>query len=225
MAKFDRLTVLNTMIETGLIPVFYNSDIEVAKSIAAACAEGGVQLLEFTNRGDKALKVFAALSDFIDANFPSLILGTGSIVDAPTAAIYIAHGSNFVVGPMLNPEVARLCNRRKIAYSPGCGSASEISAAEELGVEIVKIFPGAQVGGPAFVKAMLAPMPWTRIMPTGGVDSTEDSIRSWFEAGVVCVGMGSKLIRKEMVDAGNFKAIAENVNRVLGWIREARERI
>jgi 2-dehydro-3-deoxyphosphogluconate aldolase/(4S)-4-hydroxy-2-oxoglutarate aldolase len=146
----------------------------------------------------------------------------GSVVDAPTAALYIAYGANFIVGPLLNPEVARLCNRRKIAYSPGCGSASEIAEAEELGVEIVKVFPGSSVGGPAFVRSVLGPCPWTSIMPTGGVDATEESIRAWFGAGVACVGIGSKLVRKELVAAGDWAAIATQVRQVLAWIQEAR---
>ena len=152
-----------------------------------------------------------------------VILGVGSVVDAPTAALYIAAGANFVVGPVLNAEIARLCNRRKIAYSPGCGTVSEISDAEELGVEIVKIFPGAQVGGPSFARAVRGPMPWTRLMPTGGVDATEESISGWFEAGVACVGMGSRLITKDLVAAGDFDAIAKKVSQVLAWIEKARK--
>lgn len=222
MAQFDRLTVLNTMLTGGLVPVFYEGDVEVAKKIVAACYEGGARVLEFTNRGERALLVFAQLSELIAAQFPHLILGVGSIVDAPTAALFIAHGANFVVGPVFNAEVAKLCNRRKISYSPGCGSVSEISAAEELGVEIVKIFPGAQVGGPAFVKAVLGPMPWTRIMPTGGVEATKESVQAWIKAGTACLGMGSNLISKELVKSGNFAAISANVRQVLAWIAEAR---
>ncbi len=222
MARFDRLTVLSTMISDGLVPVFYEGDVEVAKKIAAACYEGGARVLEFTNRGEHALPVFAQLSELISAQFPNLILGVGSIVDAPTASLFIAQGANFVVGPVLNAEVAKLCNRRKIAYSPGCGSASEISAAEELGVEIVKIFPGAQVGGPAFVKAVLGPMPWTRIMPTGGVEATKESVQTWIKAGTACLGMGSNLISKELVNAGDFAALSANVRQILAWIAEAR---
>lgn len=222
MARFDRLTVLNTMLNGGLVPVFYEGDVEVAKKIVAACYEGGARVLEFTNRGERALPVFAQLSELIAAQFPHLILGVGSIVDAPTAALFIAHGANFVVGPVLNAEVAKLCNRRKISYSPGCGSVSEISAAEEWGVEIVKIFPGAQVGGPAFVKAVLGPMPWTRIMPTGGVEATKESVQAWIKAGTACLGMGSNLISKELVKSGNFAAISANVRQVLAWIAEAR---
>ncbi|MBN1994597.1 MAG: bifunctional 4-hydroxy-2-oxoglutarate aldolase/2-dehydro-3-deoxy-phosphogluconate aldolase [Anaerolineae bacterium] len=223
MAKFDRLTVLNTMIDTGLVPVFYHSNLEVAKKIAAACVTGGAKILEFTNRGDRAWHIFTQLIEWAEQTHPDLILGVGSVVDAPTAGMYIGSGANFVVGPLLNPEVARLCNRRKVAYSPGCGSVSEISEAEELGVEIVKIFPGGQVGGPAFVKAVRGPMPWTRLMPTGGVDTTKEGIAAWITAGVACLGIGSKLIRKDLVAAGDYAAIEQNVRQVLAWIQEARE--
>jgi 2-dehydro-3-deoxyphosphogluconate aldolase/(4S)-4-hydroxy-2-oxoglutarate aldolase len=222
MARFSRLQVLNTIVDTGLVPVFYHPDVEVTKNIAVACAAGGARVVEFTNRGDFAPEVFRALSRFLAQEHPSIILGVGSVVDAPTAALYIAYGASFVVGPLLNPEVARLCNRRKIAYSPGCGSASEISQAEELGVEIVKVFPGASVGGPAFARSVLGPCPWTSIMPTGGVDATEESIRAWFGAGVACVGIGSKLVRQEWVAAEDWTAITTQVQKVLAWIREAR---
>jgi 2-dehydro-3-deoxyphosphogluconate aldolase/(4S)-4-hydroxy-2-oxoglutarate aldolase len=210
------------MIDLGLIPVFYHKDVEVAKKIITACAAGGARLIEFTNRGDFAYHVFTELSRHFTAAEPQVMLGVGSVVDAPTAAMYIASGANFVVGPLLNAEVARLCNRRKIAYSPGCGSVSEIAEAEELGVEIVKVFPGSSVGGPSFVKAVLGPCPWTRIMPTGGVDATKESITAWFKAGVACVGMGSNLITKEAVAAGDFETITRNVAQTLAWIKEVR---
>lgn len=222
MARFDRLTVLNTMVNTGLVPVFYNAEARVAKKIVAACAEGGARIVEFTNRGDRAWNVFTELIAWAEDAQPGVILGVGSVVDAPTAALYISSGADFVVGPMLNPEVARLCNRRKVAYSPGCGSVSEIAQAEELGVEIVKVFPGGMVGGPAFIKAVRGPTPWTRIMPTGGVDATEENVKAWIEAGAACLGMGSKLVRKDLVAAGDFDAIRDNVARVLAWIQEAR---
>ena len=222
MARFDRLAVLNAIVDSGLVPVFYNSDLEVAKQIVAACAEGGATVVEFTNRGDRAWEVFTPLVEWVEKAQPKLILGVGSVIDAPTAALYISSGANFVVGPVLNAEVARLCNRRKIAYMPGCGSASEISQAEELGVEIVKVFPGTQVGGPGFVKAILGPTPWTRIMPTGGVDASEESIRAWFEAGVACVGIGSRLITRQLVAARDWGGISANVAHVLAWIEQAR---
>lgn len=222
MARFSRLEVLNTIIDTGLVPVFYHGDVEVARNVVKASVAGGSRVVEFTNRGDFAPEVFKALSQYVSQEAPDVILGVGSVIDEPTAAMYIAYGANFVVGPVLNEAIARLCNRRKVAYMPGCGSASEISYAEELGVEIVKIFPGSAVGGPGFVKAILGPCPWTRIMPTGGVDATEESIKAWFKAGVACVGIGSKLIRKDLVAAGNWAEITATVRQVLDWIKEVR---
>jgi 2-dehydro-3-deoxyphosphogluconate aldolase / (4S)-4-hydroxy-2-oxoglutarate aldolase len=224
MAKYSRLEVLNAMVETGLIPVFYHQDVEVAKKVVEACVAGGAKTVEFTNRGDFAPFVFNELSQYLVKTKSPVMLGAGSIVDAPTAALYIAGGTNFVVGPNFNPEVARLCNRRKIAYSPGCGSATEIAEAEELGIEIVKVFPGDSVGGPQFVKSILGPCPWTRIMPTGGVDATQESVNAWFKAGVAVVGIGGNLIRKELIQAGDYAAISEKVAQVLAWIREARKK-
>jgi len=222
MARFDRMTVLNAMHDVGLCPVFYNKDVEVAKKVALAIHAGGARLLEFTNRGDHAPEVFAELSKFLEQDCPEMILGVGSVCDAPTAALYIASGTNYVVGPILNPEIARLCNRRKIAYSPGCGSASEIQEAEELGCDIVKVFPGGQVGGPAFVKSVMAPCPWTRIMPTGGVKATKESVTDWVTAGAAVLGIGSDLIKKDLVAKGDFAAITQLTKDVLGWIKEAR---
>ena len=222
MARFSRLDVLNTTIKTGMVPIFYHQEAAVAKQIVSACVAGGARVVEFTNRGDFACQTFTDLARHFAEAGPDVILGVGSIVDAPTAALYIASGANFVVGPTLNPEVARLCNRRKIPYMPGCGSLSEISAAEELGVEIVKLFPGSSVGGPGFVKAVMGPCPWTRLMPTGGVDTTAENIRAWFEAGVACVGIGSALIRKDWLAAENFAAISEQAEQVLGWIKAVR---
>jgi 2-dehydro-3-deoxyphosphogluconate aldolase / (4S)-4-hydroxy-2-oxoglutarate aldolase len=222
MAKHARLNVLNTIVSTGLVPVFYNANVEVAKQVAWAMSTGGCQLLEFTNRGDFAPEVFKELSRYCQKELPKLILGVGSVMDAPTAALYVAYGANFVVGPYLNPEVARFCNRRKISYSPGCASATQIGDAEELGVEIVKVFPGDSVGGPNFVKAILGPCPWTRIMPTGGVQGTRESLAAWFKAGVAAVGIGGDLIKKEYLDAGNFDGMAERTKEILGLIREVR---
>jgi 2-dehydro-3-deoxyphosphogluconate aldolase / (4S)-4-hydroxy-2-oxoglutarate aldolase len=225
MARFKRLEVLNTISQTGLVPIFYNSQIEVVKNIVRACAEGGARAIELTNRGDRASQLFSQLAEFCQKELPEVILGVGSIVDAPTAAIYIAAGANFVVGPMLNAEVARLCNRRKIPYMPGCATVTEISDAEELGVEIVKIFPGGTVGGPEFVKALKGPCPWTSIMATGGVEDTRECLESWLKSGVTCVGMGGNLIQADRLAAGDYKAITDKVRKVIGWIAEIRQGI
>jgi 2-dehydro-3-deoxyphosphogluconate aldolase/(4S)-4-hydroxy-2-oxoglutarate aldolase len=222
MARFKRLQVLNTMVKTGLVPVFYSPDLEVAKSVAGACAVGGCPILEFTNRGDHAWEVFSALEKHCARAFPQLILGVGSVVDPGTASLFINCGASFVVGPVLNADVARACNRRKVAYAPGCGSASEISMAEELGCEIVKVFPGESVGGPTFVKSVLGPCPWTTIMPTGGVDATPASLKEWFGAGVACVGMGSNLITKELLKAADYKGLASKIADTMALIGQIR---
>ena len=222
MVRFSRLEVLNELMRTGLVPLFYHPDLDVAKRVVAACRAGGARMVEYTNRGDNAYRVFSDLVAHFAQVDPSVILGVGSIIDAATAALFVSSGAKFVVGSVLNPEVARLCNRRKVPYVPGCATPSEISQAEELGVEIVKTFPGVAIGGPSFVKAVLGPTPWTLMMPTSGVDATEESLRAWFGAGVVAVGIGSKLIRKEWVEAGHYEKITAMVAQVLAWIRKVR---
>jgi 2-dehydro-3-deoxyphosphogluconate aldolase/(4S)-4-hydroxy-2-oxoglutarate aldolase len=218
----DRMAVLTALMDQGVIPVFYHPDAEVCKKVIQACADGGAPCIEFTNRGDFASHVFYEVTRYFAEADPRVIMGVGSIVDAPTAGIYIANGAKFVVGPILNADVAKVCNRRKIPYSPGCGSASEISYAEELGCEIVKVFPGSSVGGPDFVKAVLGPMPWTRIMPTGGVDPDEASVKKWFGAGIVAAGMGSKLITQELLDAGDYAGITQKVRETVDLIKKVR---
>ena len=223
MARFTRLQVYDAMLTTGLVPLFYQDDPDVAQEIVQAVSGGGARVLEFTNRGEKALPVFSHLNSFIENTGLPIILGVGSVIDAPTAALYLAHGANFIVGPLFNPEVARLCNRRKIAYLPGCATVAEISTAEEAGVEIVKVFPGETVGGPAFIKAVLGPMPWSRLMPTGGVEATRKSVQSWIKAGACCVGLGSNLVRKDWVAARDYTAIQETAAFILQWISEVKK--
>lgn len=218
----DRMTVLTAMMGQGVIPVFYHPDAETCVNVIQACANGGARCIEFTNRGDFAAHVFLDVARHFAKADPRVVMGVGSVVDAPTAGIYIANGAKFVVGPILNADVAKVCNRRMIPYSPGCGSASEISLAQELGCEIVKVFPGESVGGPTFVKNVLGPMPWTRIMPTGGVDPDEKSLREWFGAGIVAAGMGSKLITNDLLKAGDWKGIEARVRKTVDLISSIR---
>jgi 2-dehydro-3-deoxyphosphogluconate aldolase/(4S)-4-hydroxy-2-oxoglutarate aldolase len=223
MARFTRLEVINTLLDVGLVPLFYNGDVETSLELASACARGGAKVVEFTNRGEGAYPVFTELVKHFARADPAIILGVGSIMDAPTAALYLAAGANFVVGPGFNPEIAKLCNRRKVLYIPGCATETEISTAEEYGAEICKIFPGQTVGGPAFVKAVMAPCPWHRLMPTGGVDATEASLSEWIKAGAAAVGMGSKLITTQAVKDKDYDGIAKKASACIGWIKDARK--
>lgn len=222
MARFNKMQVLDVIVSTGMVPVYYNKDVEIAKQVVKACYEGGVRAFEFTNRGDFAHEVFAELIKFATKECPELVLGVGSIVDAGTASLYLQLGANFVVGPLFNPEIAKVCNRRLVPYTPGCGSVSEIGFAQEVGCDLCKIFPAGNVGGPSFVKNIKAPMPWSMIMATGAVEPTEENLSAWFKAGVTCVGMGSKLFPKEMIAAGNWEAISTLCRDALATIKKYR---
>jgi 2-dehydro-3-deoxyphosphogluconate aldolase/(4S)-4-hydroxy-2-oxoglutarate aldolase len=223
MARFSRIEVILKMKETGMIPVFYHAQAETAKQVLKACYDGGVRVFEFTNRGDFAHEVFGELNKWAAKNLPDMILGVGSVVDAGTASLYIQLGTNFVVSPVLKEEMAIVCNRRKIAWSPGCGSLNDISRAEELGAEIVKIFPGSSVGGPKFVAAVKGPCPWTSIMPTGGVEPAEENLKAWFDAGVTCVGMGSSLFPKDVLATKDWGKITELCRQALDIIKKVRK--
>ena len=222
MARFNKMQVLDAIVSTGMVPVYYNKDVETAKQVVKACYEGGVRAFEFTNRGDFAHEVFAELIKFAAKECPELILGVGSIVDPGTASLYLQLGANFIVGPLFNPEIAKVCNRRLVPYTPGCGSVSEIGLAQEVGCDLCKIFPAGNVGGPSFVKNIKAPMPWSMIMATGAVEPTEENLSAWFKAGVTCVGMGSKLFPKEMIAAGNWEAISTLCRDALATIKKYR---
>ncbi|MDE7347341.1 MAG: bifunctional 4-hydroxy-2-oxoglutarate aldolase/2-dehydro-3-deoxy-phosphogluconate aldolase [Muribaculaceae bacterium] len=217
MAKFDKQQVLAKMAEAPMVPVFYHKDAEVTKAVVKACYDGGVRAFEFTNRGDFAHEIFAEVIKFAAKECPDMAIGVGSIVEPAAASLYIQQGACFVVGPLFNPEVAKVCNRRLVPYTPGCGTVSEIGFAQELGCDLCKVFPG-DVLGPKFVKGLLAPMPWSKIMVTGGVEPTEDNLKSWFAAGVYCVGMGSKLFPKDKVAAGDWQYVTDKCREALDII-------
>lgn len=218
MAQFSRLQVAIQMKESGLVPLFYNSDIKVAKDVLKSCYDGGSRLLEFTSRGDFAYEIFSDLIKYALKELPGMILGVGSVTDGAAASLYMQMGANFIVTPVLREDIAILCNRRKVLWLAGCGSLSEIAKAEELGCEIVKLFPGSTYG-PGFVKAIKGPQPWTSIMPTGGVSTDPENLKSWFEAGVICVGIGSKLISKEIVANKKYNELKNAVSKTLILIK------
>jgi 2-dehydro-3-deoxyphosphogluconate aldolase/(4S)-4-hydroxy-2-oxoglutarate aldolase len=209
------------MEKTGLVPLFYHKDLDTCKKVLTACYKGGARILEFTNRGDFAHEVFGELNKFAEKELPEMILGVGSVTDAGTASLYMQLGANFVVTPVLREDIAVVCNRRKLLWSPGCGSLTEIARAEELGAEIIKVFPGSQIG-PGFVKAIKGPCPWTSIMPTGGVSASKENLEGWFNAGVTCVGMGSKLVTKEFLSNKDFSGLEKHVSSTLELINSIR---
>lgn len=207
---------------TGMVPVFYNADINICKQVISACYEGGVRVFEFTNRGDFAHELFGELSHWTIEACPDMILGAGTVVDAPTAALFMQLGANFIVGPNFNPEIAAVCNRRLVPYSPGCATVSEISNAQAAGCDVTKVFPAGNVGGPSFVKNVLAPLRWSNIMVTGAVSPEEENLTAWIKSGVLCVGLGSKLFPKETIAAGDWQAITDKCKEALGYIAKAR---
>ena len=223
MARFNKIQVMEAMRTTGMVPVFYHTDITICQQVIKACYDGGVRVFEFTNRGDFAHVLFGDLVLWAAKECPELILGAGTVVDAPTAALYLQLGANFIVGPNFNPEIATVCNRRLVPYSPGCGSVSEISNAQAAGCDITKVFPAGNVGGPSFVKNVLAPLRWSNIMVTGAVSPEEENLTAWIKSGVLCVGMGSKLFPKDVIAQGNWQAITDKCVEALGYIAKARQ--
>ena len=220
MAKFNKIDTIGIIRKTGIVPVFYSADVELAKKVVKACYDGGIRAFEFTNRGDGAHKVFEALIGFVRAECPEMALGAGTILDAPTAALYLQMGADFLVSPCLVEDVVALANRRGVPYSPGCGTVTEIVHAMELGCDLVKVFPAGTVGGPAFVKNVLAPLPWAMIMATGAVEPTEENLAAWAKSGVTAVGMGSKLFPKETITAGKWGEISALCRQCLDWFKK-----
>ena len=214
MAQYSRIQVASVMKETGMVPLFYHPDIALGKKVLKACFDGGARLMEFTARGDFTFEVFSELNKYAINELPGMIMGVGSITDAGAASLFMQMGANFIVTPSLREDIAIVRNRRKVLWSPGCGSLTEINRAEELGCEIVKLFPG-DLYGPGFVKGIKGPQPWTSVMPTGGVSTDEENLKAWFGAGVTCVGMGSKLISKEILANKDYAGLETLVRETL----------
>ena len=221
MAQYTRLEVAAVMKETGLVPLFFHPDLETSKKVVEACYKGGARLLEFTARGDFAHEVFGELVKYVSKELPGMVMGVGSVTDAAAASLFMSLGANFIVTPVLREDIAIVCNRRKVLWSPGCGTLTEIARAEELGCEIVKLFPG-DIYGPQFVKGVKGPQPWTSIMPTGGVSPEKENLKAWFDAGVTCVGMGSKLIKKDAQGYFDLEMIQSLIEDSLKIIQEVR---
>ena len=200
------------------IPLFYHADISVCQSLIQACYDGGVRAIEYTNRGEKALSNFTALKQHFSSRHPDLALGIGSVINAEQAQSFFLAGADFIVAPIADKETGKFCRSKNIAWMPGCFTLSEIMRSVKMGAELVKIFP-ANVLGPEFVRGILGPVPALKIMPTGGVDTSKENLQSWFGAGVYCVGMGSNLISKKIIESGDYAALAAQVSEVIAVIK------
>lgn len=224
MPRFTRMQVLNAVLEGGIVPIFHHHDLNVMKEAVRACDKAGVRVFEMTNRGDGAHEVFLELERYCAMDLPRMILGAGTIMDAGTASTYINNGASFIVSPILNPEVARACNRRKVPHIPGVATVTEISSAEELGCEIMKLFPAQELGGPSFIKAVKGPCPWTLLMPSGGVELNENSLTEWFGAGAAAVAVGGSIFPREAVEKKDFSGAAAKLAAGAAIIKKLREK-
>jgi len=207
--------------KNGLVPVFNHTNAEVAKQVLDACYEGGIRVFEFTNRGDNALEVFEILVRHAE-KYDDLLLGIGTIFTQEDAKNFHDVGAKFIVSPAMIPVMANFCKSENVLWVPGCGTVTEIYQALQLGAKVVKAFPG-NVLGPGFVKSVKAVFPEILIMPTGGVAPSEENLKAWFDAGVTCVGMGSKLITKEILANQDYKGLENKVKEALDTIAKIRE--
>jgi 2-dehydro-3-deoxyphosphogluconate aldolase / (4S)-4-hydroxy-2-oxoglutarate aldolase len=215
--------IKEVIISGGMVPVFNHADQETAFRVVKACYDAGLKVFEWTNRGPEAIVLFRIIKDFIHKNCPGMILGAGSLFDGEACRKFHALGASFIVSPVLEPEMARVCKELDILWIPGCGTVTEIHQAQKWGAEIVKIFPGDAVGGPGFVKALLGPMPWAQVMPTSGVSPDPENLKAWFRSGVCCVGMGSQLFTRERINDQDPESIISEIKKTLKIINECRK--
>jgi 2-dehydro-3-deoxyphosphogluconate aldolase/(4S)-4-hydroxy-2-oxoglutarate aldolase len=208
------------MKSSGMIPVFFHADIEVAKAVVDASYKGGVRVFELTNRGENAFQVFTALLKHVE-KYPDLMLGIGTIMDAATTKKFISAGAHFIVSPIMKPEMAEVCKQENKLWIPGCATLTEIVNAKDLGAKVIKIFPGS-VLGPGFVSSIMPVVPGLQLMPTGGVEPTEANLSAWFKAGVICVGMGSQLFSKDVIESKNWAKLEQGVADALAIVKKVR---
>ena len=222
MAAPNNSDVLATIERDGVVPVFNDADVDITKQVARCIVAGGLSTFEFTNRGEDALEVFAEFITWAGVELPDLIVGVGTVTEPVAAEQAIDLGAGFVFAPSLSSAVAAVCSSRDVPYVPGCGTVTEIQTAYELGCHMVKLFPADSLGGPAFLNAVRAPCPWVRAIPTGGVEPTVASMEPWFDAGAPAVGIGSKLLPKDLVAAGDWDAIEQRIAAAVAAVEQAR---
>ncbi|MFC5626313.1 bifunctional 4-hydroxy-2-oxoglutarate aldolase/2-dehydro-3-deoxy-phosphogluconate aldolase [Algoriphagus winogradskyi] len=218
--RFSNSEMLKAMSETGMIPVFNHVDIEVAKGVLDASYKAGIRVFEFTNRATNSLEVFRELYAYA-GKYPDMVMGIGTIFTTEDANAFIEAGADFIVSPALIPELAVFCNSKDVFWVPGCATMSEIFQAKKLGATLVKAFPGNVVGS-AFVAAAKSVYPELHIMPTGGVEPTQENLKEWFDAGVYCVGMGSQLFKKDWIKNQQYDLLENKIKETLQVIKSIR---
>ena len=223
MKTYAPSEIVAKMESTGLIPVFNHDDAEIAAEVLINSYEAGIRVFEFTNRGDNALQVFEQLAK-VASGKQDLVLGIGTIWTREQAENFLNTGAKFIVSPALLPDIAKAMNDKQILWVPGCGTLTEVNTAIKLGARLIKIFPG-NVLGPAFASAVKSVLPEVKLMPTGGVEPTAENLSEWFNAGVNCVGMGSKLFSANLIAKGNYEEIQEDISDVLSLLRSVRNKV
>jgi 2-dehydro-3-deoxyphosphogluconate aldolase/(4S)-4-hydroxy-2-oxoglutarate aldolase len=212
--------VLNSILTQGMLPLFFYEDAEVSLQITRTLYKAGIRIIEYTNRGKQALDNFKALKKAAHKEMPELLLGIGTIKNVSDAEAFIDVGADFIVSPIINPEVAKVAHKYKLLWIPGCMTPTEIYAAQRNGAELIKIFP-ANILGPAFISSIKDLFPGQLFMPTGGVELNAKNISSWFHAGVCAVGMGSKLISKDVMDKKLYDQLYTDTIKAIELVKAA----
>ena len=221
MKTFSSNSIQEAMRTSGLVPLFTHDDAAIAKEVVQAAYRGGVRVFEFTNRRKNAFDVFAEILRYGE-KFPDLMLGIGTILDAATTKKFIDAGAHFIISPILKLEMAEYCLQHDRPWIPGCATLTEIVTAKEHGAKVIKIFPGS-VLGPGFVSSVLPVIPDLQLMITGGVEPTEASLSAWFKSGAMCVGMGSQLFTKEILETKNWPLLQHRIEEALAIIKRVKK--
>lgn len=213
-----RNKMIETMQSTGIVPLFSHDNPEVAQQIVEAAHKGGVRIVEFTNRKKNALGVFTQLVKN-RASYPGMRLGIGTVMDAQTTRNFIDAGADFIISPVLKPEMAEVCKQHNKPWIPGCATLTEIVTARDLGAEVIKVFPGSVVG-PGFVASIMPVVPDLKLMITGGVELNEENLTAWFKAGSLCVGLGSNLFTKEIIEDQAWDQLQLKISQAVSIVRK-----
>jgi 2-dehydro-3-deoxyphosphogluconate aldolase/(4S)-4-hydroxy-2-oxoglutarate aldolase len=216
MSKIQQAT--DAIVQQGILPLYFNADETVSIETLRAIYRAGIKAVEYTNRGEAALKNFQAMVKVRDAEMKDMLIGVGTIKNVAQATDYINAGADFLVSPGYVAEVAEYTHAKGLLYAPGCMTPTEIIAAENNGVKFIKLFPGNMLG-PDFLSSIKEIFPKLLFMPTGGVDTTKENIEGWYKAGVCAVGMGSKLISKKLMEAKDYATMESETKTVLELIQ------